>query len=107
MALVPPKHHQQHHLLKSTVTAGASIILLLLRINSKQSYLYLFRIYKSIMDFYRYVQEDERTIEAAWQKDLNTPLLKGHVQLRNIPRLIPTCARIYFMSMFTGESWKF
>ena len=56
-----------------------------------------------MMDFYRYVSDEDRTIEAEWQHNLNEPLLKGHVPLRNIPRLVPTCARIYLMSMFTGE----
>ncbi|XP_067929289.1 NACHT and WD repeat domain-containing protein 2-like [Watersipora subatra] len=51
------------------------------------------------MEIYREVSDEERTMEAAWQKNLRMPLLHGHLQLRNLPRLLPTSVRVYLSSI--------
>ena len=54
------------------------------------------------MDFYRFVEDEERTIEAAWQHNLREPLLNGHLSLSAIPRLLPTAVKIYLSSVASG-----
>jgi len=65
------------------------------------------------MEYFQDVPENEKTVEAAWQYGLYVEaawqyglydaMLNGHVPLRNIPKLMPTCARVYLSSVATGK----
>lgn len=55
------------------------------------------------MDAYRDVPHSERTIEAKWQHDMTNSLLRGHVPLRDLPRMLPTCAKVFLSSVYSGR----
>ncbi|KAF6039480.1 hypothetical protein EB796_002212 [Bugula neritina] len=55
------------------------------------------------MEYFQDVPENEKTVEAAWQYGLYDAMLNGHVPLRNIPKLMPTCARVYLSSVATDS----
>lgn len=58
---------------------------------------------KSSMDAHRDVPHAERTVEANWQHEMRSSILKGHMPMRDLPRMLPTCAKVFLSCVYSGK----